>query len=37
MGSFRLHMQQWRMAEFSFDVKQKGNKLMSGILTLIKT
>lgn len=37
MGSFRLHMLQWRMAAFSFDVKLKGNKLMASILTLIKT
>lgn len=36
MGSFRLHMLQWRMTDFSFDVKQKGNKLMASILTLIK-
>ena len=36
MGSFRLHMLQWRMAEFSFDVKVKGNKLMTSILALIK-
>lgn len=36
MGSFRLHMLQWRMTAFSFDVKQKGNKLMGSILTLIK-
>lgn len=36
MGSFRLHMLQWRMTDFSFDVKQKGNKLMGSILTLIK-
>ncbi len=36
MGSFRLHMLQWRMTDFSFDVKQKGNKLMTSILTLIK-
>jgi len=36
MGSFRLHMLQWRMAAFSFDVKLKGNKLMTSILTLIK-
>lgn len=36
MGSFRLHMLQWRMAEFSFDVKLKGNKLMTSILALIK-
>lgn len=36
MGSFRLHMLQWRMTAFSFDVKQMGNKLMGSILTLIK-
>jgi AcrR family transcriptional regulator len=36
MGSFRLHMLQWRMADFSFDLKLKGNKLMASILTLIK-
>ncbi len=36
MGSFRLHMLQWRMTDFSFDVKKKGNKLMDSILTLIK-
>ena len=36
MGSFRLHMLQWRMTDFSFDVKQKGNKLMASILSLIK-
>ena len=36
MGSFRLQMLQWRMANFSFDLKLKGNKLMASILTLIK-
>lgn len=36
MGSFRLHMLQWRITDFSFDVKQKGNKLMTSILNLIK-
>ena len=36
MGSFRLHMLQWRMTGFSFDVKLKGNKLMKSIFTLIK-
>lgn len=36
MGSFRLHMLQWRMTDFAFNVKQKGNKLMASILTLIK-
>lgn len=37
MGSFRLHMLQWRMTDFTFNVKQKGNKLIASILTLIKT
>jgi TetR/AcrR family transcriptional regulator, fatty acid metabolism regulator protein len=36
MGSFRLHMLQWRITDFSFDVKQKGSKLITSILTLIK-
>lgn len=35
MGSFRLHMLQWRITEFSFNVKQKGNKLMDSVLNLI--
>ncbi|MFZ1806268.1 MAG: TetR/AcrR family transcriptional regulator [Cyclobacteriaceae bacterium] len=37
MGSFRLHMLQWRMSGFAFDLKQKGNKLMANLLTLINT
>lgn len=37
MGSFRLHMMQWWMAEQAYDVKQKGNKLMKNILVLIKS
>ena len=36
MGSLRLHILQWRMSGYAFDVKQKGNKLMAGIITLIK-
>ncbi len=36
MGSFRLHMLQWRMSEMAFDVKGKGNKMLTGILSLIK-
>jgi AcrR family transcriptional regulator len=36
MGSFRLHMLQWRITDFAFDVKKKGSKLMESILTLIK-
>ena len=37
MGSLRLHILQWRMSGYAFDVKQKGNKIMSGIITLIKS
>lgn len=36
MGSFRLHMLQWRLSDFSFDLKSKGNKLMANLLTLIQ-
>lgn len=36
MGSLRLHILQWRMTGYAFDIKQKGNKLMAGIITLIK-
>jgi|JI9StandDraft_2_1071091.scaffolds.fasta_scaffold01595_10 TetR/AcrR family fatty acid metabolism transcriptional regulator len=37
MGSFRLHMLQWRLSGFAFDLKLKGNKLMSNLLTLINS
>lgn len=36
MGSFRLHMLQWRLSDFSFDLKLKGNKLMANLLMLIQ-
>ncbi|MBK8292443.1 MAG: TetR/AcrR family transcriptional regulator [Flammeovirgaceae bacterium] len=36
MGSFRLHMLQWRLSGFAFDLKSKGNKLMANLLTLIQ-
>jgi AcrR family transcriptional regulator len=36
MGSFRLHMLQWRISAFSFNVRQKGNRLMESVLILIK-
>lgn len=36
MGSFRLHMLQWRLSDFSFDLKSKGNKLVANLLTLIQ-
>jgi len=35
MGSFRLYLLKWRLSGYSFDVKQKGNTLMSNILALI--
>ena len=35
MGSFRLHMLQWRLSGYAFDLKLKGNKLMSNLLKLI--
>lgn len=35
MGSFRLYLLKWRLSGYSFDVKQKGNMLMSNILALI--
>ncbi len=35
MGSFRLHMLQWRLSGFAFDLKLKGNKLMANLLTLV--
>lgn len=37
MGSFRLLMLRWRMADFSFDVKQSGRDLMQNLYKLIKT
>lgn len=36
MGSFRLHMLQWRLSGFTFDLKLKGNKLMANLLKLIQ-
>ncbi|HNP07314.1 MAG TPA: TetR/AcrR family transcriptional regulator [Cyclobacteriaceae bacterium] len=35
MGSFRLHMVQWRLSGYAFDLKVKGNKLMSNLFTLM--
>ncbi|MBX2943574.1 MAG: TetR/AcrR family transcriptional regulator [Cyclobacteriaceae bacterium] len=35
MGSFRLHMLQWRMSGYAFDLKVKGNKLMNNLFTLM--
>lgn len=35
MGSFRLHMLQWRLSGYAFDVKAKGNKHIINLLTLL--
>ncbi len=35
MGTFRLHMLQWRMTAKNTDVKRAGNKLIDTVLTLI--
>ncbi len=35
MGTFRLHMLQWRMSGKRTDVKRAGNKLIDTVLTLI--
>ncbi|MBK7382353.1 MAG: TetR/AcrR family transcriptional regulator [Flavobacteriales bacterium] len=37
MGTFRLHMLQWRMTGKNSDVKRVGNKLIDTVLTLIST
>lgn len=36
MGTFRLQMYKWRMAEFQFDIEIEGNKMIQSILTLIQ-
>lgn len=36
MGSFRLLMYKWRVANFKFDIKQSGDKMIQSVLTLIK-
>lgn len=35
MGTFRLQMYKWRMAEFQFDIEIEGNKMIQSVLTLI--
>lgn len=37
MGAFRLQMYKWRVANFQFDILQKGNKMIDAILKLIKS
>ena len=37
MGSFRLLMFKWRVANFQFDISRNGENMIQSILTLIKT
>lgn len=37
MGTFRLQMFKWRIANFQFDISRNGDKMIQSILTLIKT
>ena len=36
MGTFRLQMFKWRIANFGFDIKRSGDNMIQSILTLIK-
>lgn len=36
MGTFRLQMFKWRIANFQFDIKRNGDNMIQSILTLIK-
>jgi len=36
MGSFRLQMFKWRIANFQFDIEQQGKNMLHAISTLIK-
>lgn len=37
MGTFRLQMLKWKLANFEFDIEKKGIETMTNLLTLIKT
>ena len=37
MGTFRLQMFKWRVANFQFDIIRNGNNLIQSLLTIIKT
>lgn len=37
MGSFRLQMFKWRIANFEFDIRQEGKNLIGALLKIIKT
>ena len=37
MGTFKLQMFKWRIANFQFDITRSGDNMVQSILTLIKT
>jgi len=37
MGTFKLQMFKWRIADFQFDITRSGDNMVHSILTLIKT
>ena len=37
MGTFRLQMYKWRVANFQFDIKSNGDNMIQAVLTLIKS
>lgn len=37
MGSFRLQMLKWRIADFQFDIERLGRNMLMAVITLIKT
>lgn len=36
LGTFKLQMFKWRIANFEFDIKRNGNNMVQSLLTLIK-
>ena len=36
MGSVRLQMYKWRVANFQFEIEKEGNKIIDSLLKLIK-
>ena len=36
MGTFRLQMYKWRIANFQFDISRSGDNMIQSVLTLIK-
>lgn len=37
MGTFRLLMFKWRIADFQFDIERNGNNMIQSLLTIIKS